>query len=205
MSDVILKTGMLVNGAGEVVGWVNAGEECEMKEGDVVVSHPKTAEKLGLAEQYAEMKAANKPVKTKKVTTESANDATPRIRKVIPKTGNYTVVKATAAQLKEGEVAGVRNELLSKLLNGTSFEAFWESVPEKFEHPGRDGTMKEHTTSGLVGDAIYRGMTDVAVSLTVRGARGVPKIPAMSGIFIDGQAVVGKAIVAVARPLGLVA
>lgn len=160
--SMIEKTGMLVNVDGEVLGWVNAGEECEMKEGDVVVSHPKTAEKLGLSSQYTEMKAANKPVKTKKVKAESADGAVARTRKVIPKTGNYTVLKATAAQLKEGEVAGVRNELLSKLLGGTSFEAFWEGAPEKFEHPGRDGTMKEHTTSGLVGYAIDRGMIEVA-------------------------------------------
>ena len=160
--SMIEKTGMLVNADGEVLGWVNAGEECEMKDGDVVVSHNKTAEKMGLSTQYAEMKAANKPVKTKKVKAECESDAAPRTRKVIPKTGNYTVVKATAAQLKDGEEPSVRYELLTKLLTNTSFDTFFDGAPEKFEHPGRDGVMKEHTTSGLVGYAIDRGMIEVA-------------------------------------------
>jgi hypothetical protein len=160
--SMIEKTGMLVNGAGEVLGWVNAGEECELKEGDVVVSHNKTAEKMGLTEKYTEMKAANKPVKAAKEKSTADGESKPRTRKIIPKTGKYTVVKMTATRLKEGEEAGARHALLTKLFSNTSFEAFFDGAPEKFEHPGRDGVMKEHRTSSLVGYALDRGMIELA-------------------------------------------
>ena len=156
----IEKSGMLVNADKEVVGWVNAGEEVEMKEGDVVVAHPKTAEKLGLAEQYKEMKAANKPAKAPKATADGEGKT--RTRRVVPKTGAYTVVKTTAATLKEGEVAGERHAILTKLFDNTDFEDFWKDTPEKFEHPGRDGANKTFATTGLVSYAIDRGMIALA-------------------------------------------
>ena len=156
----IEKAGMLVNAEKEVIGWVNAGDETELKEGDLVISHPKTAEKHGLLEQYAEMKAANAPKKEKKVKPEGEGKVRGP-RTVCPKTGTYTVVKADAAVLKEGEESNARHEILSKLLNGSSFEAFWEGVPEKFEHLARDKSVKSFATSGLVVYAISRGMITV--------------------------------------------
>lgn len=162
MSEMITveKAGMLVNADKEVVGWVKAGEQVEMKEGDLVVSHPKTAEKHGLSEQYSSLKAENTPAKAKKEKNSDGEGKT-RTRTVCPTEGAYTVVKADAAKLKEGETPSVRNELLGKLLNGTSFEAFWADAPESFEHPARDGSVKTFKTSGLVTYAINRGMITI--------------------------------------------
>lgn len=156
----IEKSGMLMNADKEVVGWVNAGDEVDLKEGDLVVSHPKTAEKHGVAEQFATMKAENAPKKERKAKT--STDGAKRTRSVCPRTGTYVVVKPDAAQLKEGETATVRNEILGKLLNGTSFDAFWADAPDTFEHPARSGEMKSFATSGLVNYAISRGMIEVA-------------------------------------------
>lgn len=163
MSDQITieKAGMLINAEKEVLGWVNAGDVIETKEGDIVVSHPKTAEKHGVAEQYATLKAENAPAKSKKAAA-ADGDKAPRVRSVCPKTGSYTVVKARAADLKEGETAGERHAIFSKLLGGNDFEAFWDGTPETFQHPNRDGSeMKSFSTSGLVLYAIKRGMITV--------------------------------------------
>ena len=64
------KAGMLVNAAGDVVGWVVAGAEVEMVEGDIVVTHHKSAEKAGLLEQFKALKEENKPAKAKKEAVE---------------------------------------------------------------------------------------------------------------------------------------
>lgn len=157
MSETIAveKSGMLINAEKEIVGWVNAGDQIELKEGDLVVSHPSTAKKHGVLEQYNTMKADNAP---KKEPKPKAEGGATRTRTECPKTGIYEVAKAKAAELKEGEVAGPRHEILTKLLSGTSFEKFWEGTPETFEHPGREGDTKTFTTSGLVIYAIKRGM-----------------------------------------------
>lgn len=155
----IEKAGMLINADKEVIGWVNVGDEADLKEGDLVISHPKTAEKHGVSEQYTTMKAENTPKKERKAKADGEGKT--RVRTACPKTGSYTVVKADAANLKEGEESTARHELLSKLLNGSSFEAFWDGAPESFEHPSRDGTAKTFATTGLVSYAIARGMITV--------------------------------------------
>lgn len=157
----IEKAGMLINAEKAVIGWVNAGDEMDLNEGDLVVSHPKTAEKHGVAEQYVALKAENAPAKEKKAKKEKAEGDATRTRKTCPMTGTYVVVKADAANLKEGEDATERHALLSKLLTGTSFDSFWKDAPEKFNHPARDGSEKTFSTSGLVLYAIDRGMITV--------------------------------------------
>lgn len=161
MSEMITveKAGMLINANKEVIGWVNKGDAVELAEGDLVVSHPKTAEKHGVTEQYATLKAENAPAKVKKEKADGEGKT--RTRTVCPTTGTYTVVKADAAKTKEGEEPSVRNDLLGKLLSGNSFEAFWANAPESFDHPARDGSTKTFKTSGLVVYAINRGMITV--------------------------------------------
>jgi hypothetical protein len=107
------------------------------------------------------MKAANKPVKAPKAASADGEGKT-RTRRVVPKTGAYTVVKTTAVNLKEGEEAGERHAILTKLFGNTDFATFWEGTPEKFEHPGRDGVAKSFATTGLVSYAIDRGMIALA-------------------------------------------
>ena len=77
MSDEMMvadKAGMLVgtdaNGAVEVIGWVMAGDEYDLREGETLVTHHKTAEKLGVGDVFKEMKAENAPVKAKKEKVE---------------------------------------------------------------------------------------------------------------------------------------
>ena len=69
MSEVMVaeKAGMLVGGDKEngfnVIGWVLAGDEydCDTESGEALVTHHKTAEKLGLGDVFKEMKAENAP------------------------------------------------------------------------------------------------------------------------------------------------
>lgn len=159
--ETIDKAGMLVNANGEVIGWINAGDQVDIQEGDKIISHPKTAEKAGLLDQFKTLKAENAPKKATKVKAEDGEEGAKRSRRMAPKTGSYTVVKTTAAQLKEGEQSNQRHELLTKLFANTTFESFWEGTEEKFEHAGRDGSLKTFATSGLVCYAIDRGMITV--------------------------------------------
>lgn len=152
-------SGMLVNSDKEVIGWVNKGDNVELKNGDSIVSHHKTAEKMGLLEKFNEMKAENKPVKAPKAPKADGEGKVRSPRVAVPKTGTYTVVKI-AAMPEEGDTSE-RAVILRKLLTGTSFDAFWDGVAEKFSHPTRAGEMQEFATSGLVGYAIRRGMITI--------------------------------------------
>ena len=154
---IVEKSGVLVNANKEVIGWVNKGDTVEIKDGDTVCSHPKTAEKLGIKEQFEALKAENAPKKEPKEKKEGAT----RTRIAVPKTGTYTVVRAVAAETKEGEAPTERDTILAKLFGNTSFEKFWDGMQEKFTHPSRTGEAKEFATSGLVAYAIKRGMITV--------------------------------------------
>ena len=68
--SVVNKSGMLVASNGEIVGWVNKGDDADMQEGDVLVSHHKTAEKMGLLAEFTAMKADNAPAKEPKAKKE---------------------------------------------------------------------------------------------------------------------------------------
>ena len=146
------KAGMLVNTENEVIGWFNVGDDVELKNGDTIVSHHKTAEKKGLLEQFNKLKAENAPAKEKK-TSEKGESA--RARVVIPAEGAYEVVTTKAIDEEDNSV---RMGILKSLLTGNDFATFWANNPQKFEHPDRDGAMKEFTTKGLVSYAIRRGM-----------------------------------------------
>ena len=158
MSTVeINKASMLVNADKEIVGWFNVGQEVDMKEGDQLVTHHKTAEKMGLLKQFEELKAANKPAKSEK-SPKAEGEKAARTRADVPTEGSYTVVKTAAAEDEDCE----RTRIFSLLLKEcTTFEAFWAKAPKTFNHPARDGSIKEFTTSGAVSYAIRRGMITI--------------------------------------------
>ena len=165
MSEVLVaeKAGMLVGGDKEngfnVIGWVLAGDEydCDTEAGEALVTHHKTAEKLGLGDVFKEMKAENAPSKAKKVTADGEKK-TRAPRKAVPKEGTYTVLKAET--LVSGDDCE-RKEIAQLLASNTDFAAFWAAAPAKFNHAGRDGVTKEFATSGFVAYAINRGMITV--------------------------------------------
>ena len=141
---LVEKAGLHINGDKEVIGWVAVGSEVDLKEGDVIVSHGKTAQKFGVAEQYTAMK----PKKTKKEG---------KGRTIAPTSGSYTVLKS-GLTLKEDE----RSAVAKILLENNTFENFWASAPKSYKHVGRKGESKEFSTSGFVTYAIRRGMIEVA-------------------------------------------
>ena len=157
MSETLLaeKSGMLVNETAEgftIVGWVKAGDEYEAEEGDQLITHHKTAQKLDLAEDFKELKAENAPVKVKEEVEGEKKTRRPRVP--IPKTGTYTVVKPA---LLEGEPCE-RTDLCQLLASKTDLADFWETAPKMFKHINRNGEEVELTTSGFVGYTIKRGI-----------------------------------------------
>lgn len=164
MSEIMVaeKAGMLVGGDKEngfnVIGWVLAGDEydCDTEAGEALVTHHKTAEKLGLGDVFKEMKAENAPSKAPKVADGEKKARAPR--KAVPKEGTYTVLKAET--LTAGDDCE-RKEIAKLLASNTDFAAFWAAAPSKFNHVGRDEVMKEFATSGFVAYAINRGMISV--------------------------------------------
>lgn len=152
------KAGMLVNGDGAVLGWIAAGTDVEMQEGDVIISHHKSAEKAGLLEQFNELKTANKPVKAKKEKVEG-EDKAPRVRIDVPTEGTYTVLKpAYANDHANPECAAVYTLLTSN----TDFAEFFANA-KTYTHIKRDGTAGgEVTPQAVAAYAIRRGVIEVA-------------------------------------------
>jgi hypothetical protein len=151
--EVAEKAGMLVGGNNQTgftaVDWVMAGEEYELQEGDILVTHHKTAQKYGLGDVYKEMKAENAPVKV------VDGDKKPRgPRQPVPKEGVYTVVKP---ELLDGEPCE-RTDLCQLLASKTDLADFWAEAPKTFKHANRKGEAVEFLVSGLVGYAIKRGI-----------------------------------------------
>jgi len=152
----IEKAGMLVNGSGDVIGWVNAGDDVEMKEGDVVVSHFKTAEKLNLKAEFDALKAENKPKKEKAEKAES--DKTPRVRTEVPESGPYTVLKAGYANDHSNPACAAVYTLLT---SNNDFATFFENA-KPYNHIKRDGTQGDEVTPKAVAAyAIRRGVIQV--------------------------------------------
>lgn len=149
---IVEKAGVLVNKDKKVLGWVNKGDEVETKDGDTICSHPKTAEKLGIKEQYEALKAENAPKKEPKAKAEGT-----RTRIAVPKEGTYTVVRKPGSADEDNE----RGRILTKLFSNTDFAVFFKDTPEKFSHPSREGEVKEFATTGLVAYCIKRGMITV--------------------------------------------
>jgi hypothetical protein len=158
------KAGMLVGttdeGAVEVIGWVMAGDEYDLREGETLVTHHKTAEKLGVGDVFKEMKAENAPVKAKKAKNEKVEGEVterkprgPRVERV----GAYTINKP---ELLEGDPCE-RTDLCNLIKQCTTVEQFKESAPKTFKHSGRDGVMKELSVAGFLG---YLFKRDIIVS-----------------------------------------
>jgi hypothetical protein len=154
MSDEMMvaeKAGMLVGtneeGAVEVIGWVMAGDECDLREGETLVTHHKTAEKLGVGDVFKEMKAENAPAKTKKEKAEGeVTERKPRGPRV-ERVGAYTINKP---DLLNGDPCE-RTDLCNLIKQCTTVEQFKEAAPKTFKHVGRDQTTKELSTAGFLG------------------------------------------------------
>lgn len=151
------KAGMLVGGNKETgftaIDWVMVGDEYELQEGDVLVTHHKTAQKYGLGDVYKEMKAENAPVKGEKEAVDGEKkERAPR--KPVPKEGSYTVGKP---DLLVGEPCE-RTDLCQLLGSKTDLADFWAEAPKTFKHTSRKDIVVELTTSGFVGYAIKRGI-----------------------------------------------
>lgn len=139
------KAGLVVNANKEAVQWVNVGDEFELKDGDTIVSHGKTAEKLGVAEQYKAMK----PGKAKKEGS--------RTHVAVPTSGAYTV---SAAKLRADDSS--RGTVVRMLMENNDLAEFFATAPETFTTTDRKGETKEHSTKTFVGYAIRRGMITLA-------------------------------------------
>ena len=149
--EVAEKAGMLIGGNKDgikVIGWVMVGDEYELQEGDVLVTHHKTAQKFGLGDVFKEMKAENAPVK-------NISDKKPRgPRKSVPKKGSYTIAKP---ELLDGEPCE-RTDLCQLLASKTDLSDFWAEAPKTFKHTTRKGEPVELSTSGFIGYMIKRGI-----------------------------------------------
>jgi hypothetical protein len=151
------KAGMLVNAAGDVVGWVAAGDEVEMVEGDIVVTHHKSAEKAGLLEQFKALKEENKPAKAKKEAVEGEAKA-PRSRVAIPETGAYKVLKEGYAGTHAPTAAA---EIYNLLTQNTDLAVFFQNA-KPYTHVKRDGSAGgEITPKAVVGYALRRKVIEL--------------------------------------------
>jgi hypothetical protein len=155
---VIEKAGMLVNAANEVVGWLNKGDDVEMQEGDVVISHHKSAEKVGLLKQFKALKEENKPAKAPKVEGE-AGEKKPRQRMDIPKEGKYKVLKPGYANDHTNPDCAA---IYTMLTSNDDFGVFFQNA-KPYTHIKRDGSAGgEITPSAVVSYALRRGVIEVA-------------------------------------------
>lgn len=155
--NTIEKSGMMVNADGGVVGWVEAGTDVEIREGDIVISHHKSAAKAGLLEQFNELKAANKPVKARKEVVEGEEKAA-RVRVDVPATGKYTVAKAGYANDHANPTCAAVYKLLT---DNSDFAVFFENA-KPYTHIKRDGTEgAEVTPAAVAAYAIRRGVITV--------------------------------------------
>jgi hypothetical protein len=160
MSDDVMvaeKAGMLVgtdaNGQPEIVGWVNKGDEYDLQEGDTLVTHHKTAEKLGLGDAFKEMKADNAQVKEKGEPKEKGERKPRQPKYEITPEMTYTVLKADfAAAGEEGE----RGEAYKILLANTSVAGFLENC-KGYTATKKDGTNVTFSADACLRYAVKRG------------------------------------------------
>ena len=154
--SVVEKAGMLVNGSGEVLGWIDAGADVEMQEGDVIISHHKSAEKAGLLDQFKALKEENKPAKVKKEKVEGEKAA--RVRIEVPTSGKYTVVKAGFGTDDSNTGRAAAFKLISEC---TSFDEYFTNA-KPYIHTKRDGTAgSEIKPNEVMSYAIRRGVITV--------------------------------------------
>ncbi len=165
MSDEMMvaeKAGMLVGTAedgktAEVIGWVMAGDEYDLREGEVLVTHHKTAEKLGVGDVFKEMKAENAPVKAKKEKEKAEGDVAerkprgPRVE-VAPEM-DYTVLKADFDATTD---EGPRGEAFRLMMQCTNVGKYLE-VCNGYTHTKKDGGETLINGEACLRYAIKRG------------------------------------------------
>lgn len=154
------KSGMVVNSEKEVIGWVNAGEEVDLRDGDMIVSHHKTAEKLGLADEFKAQKADNAPAKEVKESKEEGDKV---VRTRVPKIAisddaTYTVIKPDFDAAKD---EGARGDVFKALLANTSVADF-KAVAVPYKHVNREGVeTREVSVMECFHYAIKRGVISI--------------------------------------------
>lgn len=152
------KSGMVINAEKEVIGWVNAGEEVDLRDGDMIVSHHKTAEKMGLADMFKEQKAANAPVK-EKVEKEPGEkkERAPRAPKVdLTDDQTFTVLKA---DFKGTTEEGERGDCFKNVL-GCSTVGQVRGL-KGYTHTKKDGTSVDYSAETVLRYLIKRGAVTV--------------------------------------------
>ena len=159
------KSGMLVNADNEIIGWVNAGDEAGLREGDVLVTHHKTAEKMGLLEAFKAEKAANKPVKevvvTKGEECAEGEEKPKRTRSapiVIPEGATYTVHNAEFDATKD---EGARGDVFRALVGNTSVAGFLEVAKDGYEHTKKDNSVVKYDGMTCLRYALKRGVISI--------------------------------------------
>ena len=132
---------LLVNAQQQVVGWFDRVKDMEKKEGDTVCKTKKEAVAAGFGDQWNELR----PKKERAA------------RVVREMTGDYTVVKGD--KIRASEKAEGRDEIVSMLLNNTSFEDFFAAAEGKsITSP----TGKNITPRRFASYALRRGFIEAA-------------------------------------------
>jgi hypothetical protein len=163
-NDVLIadKAGLLVangeDGTVEIIGWVMKDEEYELNEGEALITHFKTAEKLGILEVFNQMKAENTPVKTKKVKDENGEpvERKPRAPKLeLTPEMNYKVINENfdaTSSANEGRAAAFK-----LLLQCDNIGKYLE-VCKGYTHEKRDGTTNDVSAEECIRYAIKRNV-----------------------------------------------
>lgn len=140
---IIEKSGLLINANKEPIQWVNAGDEFDVKEGDIVVSHGKTANKYGVTEAYA----AAKPKKA----------GTGRTKTEVPTSGQYS---CNAKKMRADNTD--RGAVVYALMNNSDLSGFFSAVPDTFTSVNKEGVERKVSTKRFVAYALRRGMIQLA-------------------------------------------
>lgn len=158
------KSGMVVNANKEVIGWVNAGEEVDLREGDTLVTHHKTAEKMGLGEQFKAEKAANAPAKTSKTEGAEGTEGGEKPKRTrsapvaIPEDATYTVKNADFKAAKE---EGARGDVFRVLVNNTCVKDYLAIAKDGYSHTKKDGTVVKFDGMTCLRYAMKRGVISI--------------------------------------------
>lgn len=113
------KAGMLINDNKEIIGWVMVGEDYDYNEGDVLITHHKTAEKFGLSDEFKEMKAENQPQEESQ--EEPAVEKKTRIRCELTDDMTFEILRPDFVAASTEDARGETYRLLFELKNVGEF------------------------------------------------------------------------------------
>lgn len=160
MSDntiVAVKGGALAvtnaDGSVSLDTWINVGDEYELAEGETLVTHHKTAEKLGVGDTFKAMKEANTVAKPKKEKVADSGERAARVKLVLTEDMNYEVVNAEFSAAKTEDVRGT---FFKQMFGMTNVGEFIKAATG-YTHSRKDGTQIEISAEEGLRYAIRRG------------------------------------------------